>query len=192
VVPTLAEKAGEGPGATTHELCLGRIDLSDMRGSITRFILPLLVLPSLSLTQTVPTPPEPDKDPFVGTWKASADKSRPKLSRDEAAYVRTLSRDGDDIVFSSRAKGPVSGYSEHHYRIRCDGLPHPVPCGDLACTKSCTYKAPNRVEGEETSANGRTYWTEEVSTNGREMRISVYKDEARTRLEGTEVLDRVK
>jgi len=169
------------------------IDWKAMRGSIAQFILLAFVLTSRSLTQAVPSLPEPDRDPFVGTWKASADKSRPKLHKSEALYVRTISRDGDDVLFSSRTKRPLSGgYSEKHYRIRCDGSPHPVQCGVVSCTKSCTYKAANRVEGEEATPNGKTYWTEEVSSDGQEMRIYEYKDEARNKLERVEVLDRVK
>ncbi len=70
--------------------------------------------------------PTPDKDPFVGTWKASRDKSRPKLNDKDASYVRTIAREGDELVFSSQMDSRIhSGkLNENHYRIRCDpGFP---------------------------------------------------------------------
>jgi len=184
-----------------------------MKGSITQFILLLLIVTSRSFTQAVSKPPDPDKDPFVGTWKANAVKSRPKLDKDEALYVRTISRDGDDRVISSRTKKPgpaplikgktYSEFSEKNYRIRCDGLLHPVPCGVVySCTMSCTYKTANRVEGEtyldcpignETCrTEGTSYWTEEVSADGQEMMVLRYSDKDRTELKRANVLDRVK
>ena len=184
-----------------------------MRTVIFFFIL-LITLRSPSFTQASPHLPEPDKDPFVGTWKANADKSRPKHDKVDASYVRTISRDGDDRIISSRMKRPgppplikgknYSEFFERHYRIRCDGLPHPVPCGVGSCTTSCTYKGANRVEGEtriecpkgencRIKADRQTqYWTDEVSADGQEMTISIYEDNARTRLESIQVLDHVK
>ena len=178
-----------------------------MRIAIVTFLM-LIALRTPSFTQALPLLPEPDKDPFVGTWKANAEKSRPRLDKDEASYVRTISRDGDDVVSSSRQKKPGSPplikgrtYSEFHewqYRIRCDGLSHPVQCGPISCSKSCTYTAPNRIEGlsetlnEKTHTNFKDYWTEEVSSDGQEMRDYAYKDEARKKLKSVLVLDRVK
>ncbi len=83
-------------------------------------------------------------------------------------------------------------FFENHYRIRCDGLSHSVQCGVASCTKSCSYKAANRVEGEGETPNGKTYWAEEVSSDGQEVRVYGYTDEARTKLKSTLVLDRVK
>lgn len=164
-----------------------------MRTAIVSLIL-LTSLPICPFAQTSPGLPDPDKDPFVGTWKTNADKSRPKLEKVEASYVRTLSREGDDRVLSSRSKSPYSGnFSENHYRILCNGLPHRVQCGNASCTTSCTYVAFSRVEGETISPDGKTlYWAQEVSSDGQEMRIYGYRDKARTKLTRVEVLDRVK
>jgi len=165
-----------------------------MRGSIIHFVLLLFALTSQSLSQALPSLPEPDKDPFVGTWKANAGKSRPKLDAVNGSYVRSMSREGDDIVFSSRIKRAHSaGFSENHYRIRCDGLPHHVQCGEGSCATSCTYVAANRVEGETLSPDGKiSYWAREVSPDRQEMTISGYKDKGRTELETVTVNDRVK
>jgi hypothetical protein len=155
----------------------------------------LLVLTSGSLAQVVTNLPAPDKDPFVGTWQANANKSRPKLDIADASYVRRIARDRDEVVFSSRIDNRSVGrkVSENHYRIRCDGLPHRVQCGELSCTTSCTYKAENVVEGETESPDGnRSSWTQEVSADRKEMRILYYKDKAKTKLKTTWVLDRVK
>jgi hypothetical protein len=129
----------------------------------------------------------PDKDPFVGTWRANRDKSRPKLGKRDASYTRTIARDGEDIVFFSHTG--TSGSNENSYRIRCDGLFHPVPFGSL----SCRYDTPNLVEGETRALDERTdYWTREVSVDGQEMKISAYKDAGRTKIKSIHVLDRVK
>jgi hypothetical protein len=164
-----------------------------MRGLIIEFAVLLVTLTGQSLTQTSSAMPEPDKDPFVGTWKANAKKSRPKLDEINGSYVRTMTRDGDDLVFSSRTKKQnSSGFSENHYRIRCDGLPHPVQCGATSCTTSCIYLSANRVEGD-TAGPGKTfYWTREISPDGEEMIVSGYSDKARTKPESIEVNDRVK
>jgi hypothetical protein len=169
--------------------------MKPVRTVIVSFILLLIVLPSPSFTQASSSLPEPDKDPFVGTWQANADKSRPKLNKAQATYVRTMSREGDDLVFASRVKRKHSaGFSENHYKIRCDGLPHRVPCGEFTCTTSCTYVAANRVEGDTKSPNGQSssYWAREVSSDGQELRIYGYKDKGRKKLASLEVADRVK
>ena len=165
-----------------------------MRHLVIGLMLLLIGLTSRSLAQLLPSLPEPDKDPFVGTWKANAEKSRPKLDKANASYVRTMTRDGDEIVLSSRIeKEHSAGVSENHYRIRCDGLPQRVQCGRASCTTSCTYKADNRVEGETAGHDGKTsYWTREVSRDGQEMMILGYKDKARTKLETVQVNDRLK
>jgi len=155
------------------------------------FLFPLTIQ---SQTQNLSSLPEPDKDPFVGTWRANAEKSRPKLDEIDASYVRTMARDGNDLVFSSRIKRAHSaGFSENDYRIRCDGLSHRVQCGEASCTTSCTYLSANRVEGDTVSPGGKTlFWTREISLDGKEMIISGYRDKARTKLETVQVSDRVK
>lgn len=164
-----------------------------IKAAIVTFIL-LITSPTRLFTQAVPFLPEPDKDPFVGTWKANADKSWPKLNEIEASYVRVISRNGDDLVISSRIKERNSaGFSENHYTIRCDGLPHRVQCGGSFCTTSCTYKTANSTQGETVSADNKTlYWAREVSPDGRELRIYAYGDKARKKLKSLEVADRVK
>lgn len=147
-----------------------------MKGSVTQFILLLLLLTSRSFAQDVTNIPKPDKDPFVGNWKADADKSRPKLNNIQASYLRTMSREGDDLLFySGIEKRNSAGLSENRYRIRCDGLAHRVQCGVLFRSTSCMYLSGNRVEGETKSQNdGTSYWAREVSQDGQEMRIYSY------------------
>jgi len=145
-----------------------------------RLIL-LLTAPALVQAQQVAIPP-PDQDPFVGKWKANARKSRPKLDRKEA------SRDGEDLVFAS--SGGVSRAAIRQFRIRCDGLFHPLPAGPIL---SCMYVGANRVEGEtKTPVNTDLFWSREVSPDGLELTISEYKDRARTKLRSVTVLDRIK
>ena len=153
----------------------------------------LTALASILLTITpwaqeaAPLPPPPDKDPFVGTWQSNIDKSRPRLSKRDASYTRTITRDGDDRVFSSRIG--ISHPSENHYRIRCDGLFHGVPFGSL----SCKFSAANVIEGVTKQLDTQTlYWSEEVSADGREVKITSYKNSGRTKVTSIWVLDRVK
>jgi hypothetical protein len=132
-------------------------------------------------------PPPPDKDPFVGTWQANRDKSQPKLGKKDASYTRTIAREGEDLLFLSRTA--TSKSRENSYKIRCDGLFHPVPFGSL----SCKYSAHNLIEGETTSSDGQTgYWSREVSPDGQEMKILSYKNSGRTEVMSIWILDRVK
>jgi len=136
--------------------------------------------------QALPLIPAPDKDPFVGKWQSNPDKSQPKLNARDASYVRTLTREGDNRVFSSRIDNPKG--IQNHYSIRCDGQFHPVPFGSVLCE----YKAPNLVEGETKSLDGKhSYWAEEASADGHEMTMSGYKNKGRTKLQSVWVLDRV-
>jgi hypothetical protein len=147
----------------------------------------ILFMTAASAQEAAPHSPAPDKDPFVATWQANRDKSRPKLGKKDASYTRTIARDGEDVVFSSRIG--TSKPSENNYRIRCDGLFHPVQFGSL----SCKYDAPNLMEGETMGLDERTsYWTREVSTDGQEMKISAYEDPGRTKVKSILILDRVK
>ena len=156
-----------------------------MRSSLF-IILGWMILTCGTSGQAVPSMPAPDKDSFVGKWQANRDKSQPRLDARNASYVRTITREGNDLMFSSRIDNP-SGV-ENHYKIRCDGQFHPVPFGSL----SCEYKAPNLVEGETKSVDGkRGYWTREVSPDGREMTVSEYKDKGRKKVQSVEVMDRV-
>jgi hypothetical protein len=182
------------PAINSYDVCTGKFKMWAMRGLVVVFTLLLFALTGRSLTQVSPSLPEPGKDPFVGTWKANPEKSRPKLDKVRASYERTISRDGDDLVFSSRVKKAHSaGFSENHYRIRCDGLPHQVQCGETSCTTSCTYVAANLVKGETVSPGGNvSYWTREISQDGQEMTISAYTDKARTKLVSVQQVDRVK
>jgi hypothetical protein len=170
------------------------IDWRAMKGLVIGLTLLVIGFTSRSLAQALSSLPGPDKDPFVGTWKANADKSQPKPDKVKASSVRTISRSGDEIVFSSRIERRDSARSsENNYRIRCDGVPHRVQCGDASCKTSCTYKAANRVEGETAGPDGKTsYWTREVSPDGQEMTVFGYHDRARTKLETLQVYGRVK
>jgi len=102
---------------------------------------------------------------------------------------------GDDLVWSSRFTWDDANKfpSENHYRIRCDGLPHRVQCGKASCMTSCAYVDASHVEGATASPEGATsYWTREVSSDGKELRISEYQDKAKQKLKGVQVADRLK
>lgn len=153
--------------------------------------IPLAALASILLAigasaQQPASLPPPGKDPFVGTWQANAEKSRPKLSKKDSAYRRTIARDGEDLLFSSQTKNPKP--SENTYRIRCDGQFHQVPFGSL----SCKYDTSNLIEGVTEALDAKIrYWSREVSSDGQEMKISTYEDVARRNLTSVWVLDRV-
>jgi len=132
--------------------------------------------------------PPPNQDPFVGLWKANAKESRPRLDRKEASYERKIQRDGDGLVFIS--SGGPAGSAVRQFKIRCDGIFHPLPTGPVL---SCLYAAPNRVEGEtKTPLKTDVFWTREVSSDGSRMTISEYKDKGRTKIRSIMVLDRIK
>jgi hypothetical protein len=156
-----------------------------------RVMLILLSLAAISeaMAQGSLLPPA-DKDPFVGQWRANANKSRPKLSRKAASYVRTIERSGESLLFSST--GGVAGPETRHFQIRCDGDFHPILAGpDMSL--SCLYTGPNRVEGEtQYSKYRRGYWSREVSADGQQLTISEYRDKARSKVKSVEILDRVK
>jgi hypothetical protein len=128
------------------------------------------------------TAPPPQNDPFVGTWQ--------KKQGTKVVSARTIARDGEELIFSSRDEDRKP--KELNYRIRCDALFHPVPFGSL----SCRYTAPNVVEGESREKRKPTvYWRREVSVDGQEMVISGgYTDSGRTTRDGwsSDVLYRVK
>jgi hypothetical protein len=160
-----------------------------MKRAIIQTFVVLVTLANGALAQGMPPLPPPEQDPFVGTWRANRDKSRPKLDDTDASYVRTISREGDEIVFSSRITlfERHRKVVEHHYRYRCDGQPHRLPQGSL----SCIYKAPNLIEKEASSPDGKVYLTEEVSANGQEVRILAYENKTKTKLMSVWVMDRV-
>jgi hypothetical protein len=128
----------------------------------------------------VPTAPPPQNDPFVGTWQEKRGK--------KSGYVRTITRDGEELVFSSQ--GNPSKPKEHNYRIRCDGLFYPVPLGSM----SCKYESPNVVVGESRdTGKPPVYWKRELSADGQKMMIRGYTDGGReTELGTAGVLYRVK
>ena len=147
----------------------------------------LATMPPLVRAQQNAIPP-PDKDLFVGEWRANATKSQPKLNKVEASYERTVRREGDDLIFAS--SGGASKAAIRDFRIRCDDAFHSLPVGSLV---SCRYVAPGRVEGETKDPNGEhSFWAREVSSDGSEMRILQYKDKARIKVRSVWVLDRVK
>lgn len=164
--------------------------LPTMTAPNTLIIVLLIALTSGVSGQAVRSLPTPENDPFVGTWKANRDKSKPKLNDKDASYVRTIVREGDDLVFSSQIASRVASgkVNENHYRILCDGAPHPVPFGSL----SCEYKGASLIEGETLSlTNERSFWVREVSTDRQEQKVIEYKNAARTKLRSTWILDRV-
>jgi hypothetical protein len=132
----------------------------------------------------------------VGSWKANPEKSRPKTDKANT-YVCTIARDGDDRVISSRMhlRRRFSGDKvfENHNRIRCDGLPHRVQCGDLFCIESCIYKGTNVIQGQTLGADRTmSYWMRVVSVDAQETIVLEYTDKSRTHVTSTSVLDRVK
>lgn len=134
------------------------------------------------------TMPPPEADPFVGQWRANADKSRPRLTKVERSYERTIRREGDELIFAS--SGGASTAAVRDFRIRCDGRFYPLPAGP---SLSCVYVSTDRVEGETKDAlKGSSFWTREVSPDGRELMISEYRDKARKKVRSVIVLDRVK
>jgi hypothetical protein len=143
------------------------------------FLIASVLLISIAVGQ-IPTTPPPQNDPFVGTWQEKRAK--------KSGYVRTITRDGEELVFSSQ--GNPSKPKEHNYRIRCDGLFHPVPFGSI----SCKYESPKIVIGESrNTGKPPIYWKREVSTDGQEMIIHGYTDRGReTELGTASVLYRMK
>jgi hypothetical protein len=146
-----------------------------------------LVIPVLAQGQDLLQPPT-DRDPFVGKWQANRNKSRPKLGKRDATYTRTIVRDGEDWILSSRMENLKA--SEHNYRVHFDGLFHPAPHGLLV---SHRYKTPNVIEGETIHPDHKIdYWRQEVSADGQELTITGFKDKNRTEVKSVWVLDRVK
>jgi len=127
-------------------------------------------------------PPPPDHDPFVGKWEAATKAKRKPL------YTRTIARAGDMLISTSSGGGHGTFVQEHRYR--CDGSFYPLLTGDKI---SCTHTALNRVEGETRTPNGaRQYWVREVSSDGRQMTITSYRNKDRKKIASVEVLNRVK
>ena len=160
-----------------------------MKRAIIQTFVIWVTLASGTSAQGMPSlPPPPGQDPFVGTWRANRDKSRPKLDDTDASYLRTILREGDEIVFFSRINlSERHKVVERHYRYRCDGKPHPVPQGSV----SCIYRAANLIESEASSPDGKYYLTSEVSADGQEVRILSYRNKTRTKLKSAWVMDRV-
>ena len=156
-----------------------------------RIALAALVLAKLVQAQAPnPLPPPADRDPFVGMWKADGDKSRPKLSKAELTYVRTIGRSDDYLLFSSTGGASKAKPEDRKYRLRCDGGFYPQPAGS---TLSCTWVASNRVVGVSKSPDGKKqYWSREVSADGESMTITGFKDQTRTKVESVQVLERVR
>src|SRR5215468_10818756 len=118
-------------------------------------VLLIAIVCALSVHTQAQTPaiPEPDKDPFVGTWKENHHLSKPKPSKRAGTYTRVIVREGDEIVFSSTLGSPRK--KSQQYRMRCDGAQHPAAYGSL----SCLYTGPNTIDGETRLPNGKTqFW----------------------------------
>lgn len=148
----------------------------------------LLLIASAGLPQQAPSPPpSPDNDPFVGTWKANADLSLPKLRGADASYTRIITREGDERVVSSRYGLHKS--RKHSFRMRCDGQFYRVPDGTHSM--ACQYLNSDVVDGETVTHSVHSYWTEQVSASKQQMTITSYTDKTRTTIESTWILDRV-
>lgn len=112
-------------------------DSVSCQASTCAWLLAFLATANSAFAQQPPSFPPADKDPFVGTWKANGNLSRPKLGKREASYTRTLTRQGDELAFPSKMENFKA--SEHDFRIRCDGLTYHVPKPDQSMT--CQYMA---------------------------------------------------
>lgn len=151
------------------------------------FVLVVMATGTLEFAQGL-LPPPADQDPFVGEWRVNRDKSHPRLNRREATYWRTIVRDGNDWMLSSAIRGVK--HSQHHYRVHFDGAFHPAPDGSRIARE---YKARNLIEGKTISPDQRIeYWSDAVSADGREMKITLFRDKLRTKVKSYQILDRVK
>jgi len=100
-------------------------------------------------------PPAPDKDPFVGTWRANAAQSKPKLDKAQATYERVIVRQGDELLFSST--GGPSKAKVRDFQLKCDGRFYPLPAGPVM---NCSYISTARVDGETRDPSGERHcWT---------------------------------
>jgi hypothetical protein len=148
----------------------------------------LVTAGTIAILHSQQSPPKPDLDPFVGTWRANAARSKPKLDKTQASYERVIAREGDELLFSSI--GGPSRARARAFRLKCDDRFYPLPTGPVL---RCTYASPNRVNGETHDPTGDLlYWTREVSADGKQMTISEYKDSHRVKVRSVMVLDRVK
>lgn len=105
--------------------------------------------------------------------------------------MRTITREGDYLIFSSQIENRIDNRkkTQSHYKIRCDGATQLIPAGLV----SCKYDAADLIEGETRLPTKETlYWTREVSSDGRVMKILEYVDAGRTKLKATWILDRLK
>ena len=131
--------------------------------------------------------PSADRDPVVGVWQANGEESRPKLDKVQRSYIRTISRIGADIIFSSA--GGASKAKIRDFRLRCDGAFYPLPTGPVL---ACRWLNSNSVEGETRYPNGKKrYWVREVTSDGRVMTVTSFKDKARSKISSVMILDRV-
>jgi hypothetical protein len=124
---------------------------------------------------------------FVGTWQTNRNKSQAKRRDPDASSVRTIALGENELVVSETytSGGQIK---EYRSRLRCDGTPHPLSVG----TVLCIYKDSGLIEGETSSpAGGKSFWTEQVSADGRELRLIEYKSKTRAKLKNLWVYDRV-
>lgn len=153
-----------------------------------RALLVVAAAVTIALSYAQRNPPTPDQDPFVGTWRANAAQSKPKLDRTAASYERVIARQGEELLFSST--GGPSKAKDRAYRLRCDGGFHPLPTGPVL---SCMYISSNRVDGQTDDPTGEHhYWTREVSPDGKQMMIFEYQDRRRVKVRSVMVLDRIR
>ena len=100
-----------------------------MMRSMTALALILLVT---ATSAQLAMPPPPQNDPFVGIWRLNSDESRPNPSKKDASYTKTIARDGDEMVVSSRTGGSQPGEHSPEFVV-------------MGCFTACP-RAPNRVD----------------------------------------------
>lgn len=150
-------------------------------------LLVLIGAGAVALSHGQPSPPVADQDPFVGTWRANAAQSKPKLNKVEATYERVIAREGDELLFSITGGAPKA--KARAFRLRCDDRFYQLPTGPAL---RCIYESPNRVVGETRNPTGkRQYWSREVTPDGKQMVISEFTNSRRTKVRSVGVLDRI-
>ena len=181
--------------------------------SVTKRNLPnVIVVLFIGITVFAQEPtlaPTPDKDPSVGVWLKNMKKSQPIRTEDcvlvESYISQTVTRDGEDIVVSEQdgpsrwvcRRGSVDYKAKvSSLRFRCDGNLHREESASI----SCKYTAPNVFEGKTMydrpdlllQRHKTLFWRTEVSSDGKEMKDTGYKDAAMTKPTLVTVFDRAK
>ena len=169
--------------------------------------LALMSSNALAQNQLLTAPPDPD--PRVGEWVMNIGESQPVVWGDykllESYHSQTVVREGNDLVItehigprhwccyagSSRAD---SEPTDQTFRLTCDEKPHPLDSSTVTCRNissnvmegETVYKVPDVLLGKTKTS----YWRTEISSDGKKMTDSAYKDPDRKKLLYRSVYDR--